>query len=486
MKKWNWGKLLTYGIGGILGGIGAKIAARKAIDLTHDKAVGVLMEDLYDENLWELVSALTKESPQIIVETNLRATEGKVIERPLGSPKKFPSLDDLMFSIVQLYRLPTQLEVEIDTKVTIGKKAKKPFTIPFPIMVAPMAYGVGLSKKACLALAQGASQAGTAFCSGQGPFVPEVRAAAKTYIYQYHRGIWGKDPQIMKNCSAIEIQFGQGALGGVGNKISYQQMDQELKKAFNLPKGQDAINHSRQPEINHPKDLVFLVGKLKAIGEGIPIGAKIGAGKQLEADLDWLCSSGIDYIVLDGAEASTKGGAPILADDFGLPTVFAISRAVKWLEKNNYKDKVNLIVSGKIRTPGDVLKACALGADACYMGAISLFAMTHKQVLYSLPFEPPTQSVWYNGKFQNKLNVSQAAQALAKFFQSCKEELDEAIKSLGKTSLQEVGKEDLFSLSELISKACGVPMAYEPFIYDKENKTAEPQFYRIKRRFHSS
>lgn len=484
--KWNFKKIAGYGIGGLLSTIGLKIAARKLINKVHDDAARVIMEDVYDENLWELISAVQRVGPQVVVETNLRATSGKIIERPLGPPKKFPSLDDLIFSIAQFYIMPAVFEAKVDMKVTIGKKARKPFIIDFPIMVAPMAYGVALSKEACIALAKGATLAGTAYCSGQGPFLSEARDAAKTYIYQYHRGCWDKTPEILSDCSAIEIQFGQGAIGGVGNKLSSQKMNPEIRKAFGLSKGQDAINHSRQPSVNHPKDLVKLIDDLKTISGGIPIGAKMGASKFLEADLDWICNSGIDYIALEGAEGATAGSPPILQDDFGVPTVFAITRAVNWLEKHNFKDKISLIATGKIKTPGDVLKACALGADACYMGAIPLFAMTHTQTLNALPFEPPTQAVWQDAKFANQFKLNEGAKSLCRFFKSCKEELSEGIKSLGKTALQQVNKEDLSSLSEMIAKGCGIPMVYEPFSYDPEHKTLMPdppkKSFKIKRK----
>lgn len=470
LDKLNWRKIAGYGLGALLAAISLKTVARKIIDKTHDQVARIIMEDIYDENLWELVSAVTRVGPQNVVETNMRATQGKAIERPLGPPKKFPSLEDLMFSIAQFHTMATPLETAINTQVTIGKKAKKPFTISFPIMVAPMAYGVALSKEASLALAKGASLAGTAYCSGQGPYLPEVRKACKTYIYQYHRGFWDKTPEILADCAAIEIQFGQGALGGVGNKMEYKKMDTELRKAFGVSKGKDAINHSRQPSVQHPRDLVKLIKELKKLSGGVPIGAKIAAGKFLEADLDWLCNSGIDYIALEGAEAATKGSPPILQDDFGVPTVFAITRSVDWLQKNNFKNQVSLIAAGKIRTPGDVLKACALGADACYMGAMALFAMTHTQILNALPFEPPTQAVWYDGKSAHLFSAKKGTQALDRFLKSCKDELDEAIKALGKTALQQVNKEDLFSLSEMIARSCGVPMVYEPFTYDSEQQ----------------
>jgi methylamine---glutamate N-methyltransferase subunit C len=322
---------LKYIAGGVAGLIGTTYAIRKGVDLVHDTLVKIVMTDVYDENMLELFSAASRVGPQIIMEANLRAEDGKVLQRPLGPPKKFPSLESIMFSIASLHIMPTPLEAKIDTKVTIGKRAKKPFAIDLPIMVAPMAYGVALSEAAKIALSRGATYGGTAFCTGEGPYLESERKNAKTYIYQYHRGCWDKTPEILGNCEGIEIQLGQGAIGGVGHKLEAKDIDKTLRKAFKFKKGQDAVAHSRQPEVNNPKDLERLVEKLKRMSGGVPIGVKMGAGKYLEADLDWVCSSGADYVVVEGAEAASKGSAPILQDDFGVPTVFAVSRAAEWL-----------------------------------------------------------------------------------------------------------------------------------------------------------
>ncbi|NLY43421.1 MAG: FMN-binding glutamate synthase family protein [Clostridiaceae bacterium] len=449
--------------------MGAKKIARKAVQAANKNFMRVLMTDIYDENLYEVVSSTSRIGIQETMETNLRATEGKAISRPMGSPKKFPSLNSLMFSIAQLYVMPTPFEEEIDVKVTIGKKAKKPLEIDMPIIIAPMAYGIALSKKAKVALAKGAALAGTATCSGEGPVLKEEREAAKKYIYQYHRGTWGKTEELLTNCDAIEIQFGQGAIAGVGHVFNAKYMDREMQEAYGFSKAQNIVAHSRQPEVNDPSQLPALVEKLKRISGGVPIGAKIGAGKYLEADLDILCNSGIDYITVDGAEAATKGAPPILQDDFGVPTIFAVNRAAEWLYKNNFNNRVSLIASGKIRTPGDMLKVIALGADACAIGSIALLALSHTQVLKVIPYEPPTQLVWHHAKGESKLDIEEAAESLKNFLNACKEEIKEGIKALGKTSLKEVNKEDLMALDEMVAKGCGVPMVYEPFEYEYED-----------------
>jgi len=105
-----------------------------------------------------------------------------------------------------------------------------------------------------------------------------------------------------------------------------------------------------------------------------------------------------------------------------------------------------------------------LGADAAYIGGAALFAVSHTQVLKAIPFEPPTQLVWYDGKNASQFNAAEGAKSLGKFLNSCREELIVGIRALGKTSVAQVNKEDLFALDEFVAKGVGVPTAYVPFI----------------------
>lgn len=462
MKSTWLNKLALYSLCSLLGYKGFKFLSRRMIkDVTTD-VVKTIMTDTYDKNLWEFVSATTKYSPQVVVETNLRAQEGKVVKRPLGSPKKFPSLDQLMFNISQLHSMPTPFETPVDTKVIIGKTCERPLVIDLPIMIAGMAYGAALSENAKIALAKGASIAGTATNTGEGPFLHSERKAAKKLILQYNRGNWNKTEDIIKQADAIEIQFGQGATAGTGHRNNLSTFDIKLQRSFGVGFGQDAILHAQHAEVEHPSELSKLVHKLKNIAGDIPVGAKIGAGKYLEKDLEWLVNGNVDFITVDGAEAATKGSAPILQDDFGVPTVFAINRAAIFLKNHGLKEKISLIASGKIRTPGDILKVLALGANAAYIGGVALFAMSHAQVLKSLPFEPPTQLVWYDGTNADKFNPAIGGKNLGKYLKSCQKELIEGIRALGKTSVNELGKDDLFALDELIAKGVEVPIAYAP------------------------
>ena len=148
----------------------------------------VLMTDPYKENLTEFFSAAQRTGLLSILQLNLRAQEGKVIERPLGSSRKFPDFSGLMFDVAQLHTFPTEASTPVDTKVVLGPKAKKPLILDTPLIVSGMAFGLALSAKAKIALARGTAMAGTAVNSGQGPFLQAERDNSKYWILQYSRG----------------------------------------------------------------------------------------------------------------------------------------------------------------------------------------------------------------------------------------------------------------------------------------------------------
>ncbi|MGI6226076.1 MAG: FMN-binding glutamate synthase family protein [Peptococcales bacterium] len=451
--------LFAFGVG-IGSYYGLSWLGRKAINIVSDSFLHRLMVDKYQENLWEAVSATRKVGIQNIIETNLRSQEGKLIQRPLGSPKNFPDFNNIMFNYAQLHRLPTDEGKKIDTEVIIGPQAKKPLKVDMPIIISGMAYGLALSEKAKVALAKGSALVGTATNTGEGAFLPAERKAAKKLIMQYTRTLWNKSESTLKQADAIEIHIGQGAGGGIGHMIPDKELNWKVKRALGMNFWEQAVIHSTFPGMDKPDYLNDLVCYLKEITEGVPIGVKLACSKYLEKDLEIALEAGVDYIALDGSQAGSKGTAPILQDDFGLPTLFALLRASEYLKESNLQGKVSLIMAGGFYNPGQMLKALALGADAVYIGAIALFGMAHTETLKAVPFEPPPSVVFYQGYFKNKLNAKKGAQHLAKFLTACNEEIIEGVRALGKNSIKEVTKEDLFALDAYTAEIVGIPVGY--------------------------
>lgn len=426
-----------------------------------DHMMNRMMQDPYTENLFSTVTIMQKLTPRAIIEAGMRAESGKPIERPLGSPIVLSDWHKVLLNPVHLFRLPTADGVQIQTNTVIGPRAKKPLQLEIPILITGMSYGGALSLNAKVALARAATMAGTASNSGEAPLIDEERQAAKLFIGQYNRAGWMNTPEQLRQLDAIEIQIGQGAQAAAPMGMSSTQIGEHLRKAKRLKPGQNAVIHTRLPGMNQTSDFITIVQDLKN-NYGVPVGLKFCATHYLEKELEVAVQAGVDYIVVDGAEAGTHGGPTTLQDDVGLPTLYALARTVHFLEIQGVKEQISVIASGGLTTPGHFMKAMALGADAVYIGSIALMALLQTQMSKALPYEPPTQIPLYLGKFKEDLDIEEAAEHLAKFLKSCVEEMKLTTYALGKTDLAQLERSDLVCVDKDLAQVLRIDYAGYP------------------------
>lgn len=428
------------------------------IEKLVDTGFALTETESYFRNILTLVSFFKRVDPQIMVENSLRANNGKIVKRPLGSPKKFPHFEGIVFLPCQMSRLPLRDPEKVETRTVLGPRAKRPLEVEIPLLVSGMAYGLGVHERVKIALAKAANLMGTATNSGEGPVLPEELQVANKYIIQYSRADWAKDPEILKQADMIEIHIGQGASGSSPSQVSATQLKGKAARLMGvMPEGKAEIR-SRFPGVSRMSDWRRLVQELRTLAKGVPIGMKIAIGR-VEEDLDVALYAGVDFITLDGAQAATKGTPPILQDDLGLPTVIGLCRAVKHLEQRKKRDQVSLIVSGGLHTPGDCLKAMALGADAIALGSPLLLASSHTQGSQKVfPWEPPTNLVYYTGEKKELYDPDEGAVFAAYFLRSMVEEMKLAAALLGKTSLKDVGREDLAALDPVSAQIADLPL----------------------------
>jgi glutamate synthase domain-containing protein 2 len=429
----------------------------------------LLLTDSYQENILELIPGLRHMGIQNMLENSLRAASGDILHRPLGSSKKWPHLDSITFIPAQTTPFPIEGDEEVDLQVTIGPRANKPMKIKIPLMISGMAYGIALSEEVRLSLAQAASHVGTAINSGEGGVLPEELEQAGKYILQFHKTNWAKEEELIQQADMIEVKLGQGALFGTGGKISPENLTGRAREIMGLQENEQAVIYDNFFEDQTLKDLKGLVDEIREITGGVPIGAKIGAGGKIEEDINHLIEMGVDYIAIDGGQAATLGAAPILTDDMGIPSLHAVVRAVRHLEERNMRDQISIIASGGLLVPGHFLKMLALGADAIYIGSALLFTVAHSQSLKAMPFEPPTQVVWNQGKYKDQFKIEDGVQAAERFLTASTEEMKMALRAMGKRSLKELSQKDLVSFDELTAKMIGIPFSFDPW----ENYTLE-------------
>jgi len=418
-----------------------------------------LLRDKYHENLMELWSAVRRTSVQNILEISLRAETGKLIDRPLGSPKPLPHYDTLMFVAAQMARLPKEGTIPVDMKVILGAKAEKPLQIEIPLMISGMSFGLGLSEEAKRALARAAKQMGTAANSGEGPFLQEERDEAGKFIWQISRSKWGHSAQGIAAADMLEVQMGQGARMGYYSKEP-SVVKGKAQKLMGISPVESVVTSAVIPGILTPWDWPKYVSDLRAEAAGKPIAIKIMATGGLERDLAVCLEADFDVIVIDGAQGAASGASPLICDDMGIPSLLALVRAERFLREQGARKEVSLVVSGGYATPGECLKAIALGADAVYLATVPLFALVHNQIQKILPWEPLTQLIWYNSPYKQRLDIPLASNSVANVLKSMVLEMEEGVRALGKTALSELGPNDLIAVDEWTSRVTGVKPAY--------------------------
>lgn len=452
---------------------------RRAMDAWFDDMMRRMLTDPYTENVFATVTVAQKLGVRNIVEAALRAETGRPASRPIGSPVVQSPWESLLFNPVHLWRMPTPDGVDIDSSVVIGPRARKPLRLEIPILIAGMSWGGALSIKAKVALGRGATRAGTASNTGEAPLLPEERAANRFLIGQYNRGGWLNDPESLAQLDAIEIQLGQGAQGSAPMSTASHQLGHDYQRLFRVEPGHNAVIHSRLPGVDSPQEFIRLVGGLRRRYD-VPVGLKIAATHWLERELAIALDAGVDFVTVDGAEGGTHGGPVILQDDLGLPTLFAVHRAARFLEQQGARGDVTLLATGSLRNPGHFLKAMALGADAAYIGSIALVAMSQTQMTKAALWEPPPQLVLYLGKFTEDLDVEAAAEHLAKFLKACVAEMKQVAYATGRSALSQFGRSDLVSVDPELARVLAVDYAgYPPEAQEHPPaRSAEPAWMR--------
>lgn len=424
---------------------------QKLINPIIDYYVKEMFSKNYSENPIIGFTSLKKLGIKDVIEAEMRAETGKVLSRPYGSDIKFSPWEKLLLNPRQLFMFPTPSVNNIETRTIIGKRCKKPLVLDMPIMLTGMSYGGSLSAEISIALAKASTIAGTSCNTGESTIMKEVRNCGKKVIGQFNRADLMKEKDL-KLLDAIEIQLGQGAWGGAVESITYSyDIDDKIREDWGLKEGQDRPFKARMKDIQKAEDLVEMVKKFKNKYD-VPIGIKIAATDFIEEELDVITSTDCDYIVIDGCEGGTANSAPTLEDHLGLPTLYALMRTVKYLEKHKIRDKFDLIITGGLTNPGIFLKALALGAKAVYIGSIALMAAVHNQVVKTLPQSTPTQLILNNGNYKDKLDIDEASKALANFLISCNEEMKLVLQAMSKNKIEELSKEDLVSLDKEISE----------------------------------
>ena len=198
----------------------------------------------------------------------------------------------------------------------------------------------------------------------------------KNTIVQVASGRFGVHKEYLEAAAAIEIKMGQGAKPGIGGHLPGAKITEDVSETRMIPKGIDAISPAPHHDIYSIEDLKQLVDSLKEATEyKKPVIVKIAAVHNAAAIASGIARSGADVIAIDGYRGGTGAAPTRIRDNVGIPIEMALAQIDSRLREEGIRDNVSLVVGGSVRSSADVVKAIALGADACYVGTAALLAL---------------------------------------------------------------------------------------------------------------
>ena len=315
-------------------------------------------------------------TPEVMNDIHVKAELGRYRMRGFSMFKPIPHWDELMFLPGTLTRFVIEgYREKCETKTVLGARfAKHPLELDIPVYITGMSFGA-LSLEAKMALAKGASMAGTATCSGEGGMIPPERDLLTKWYYQVIQSRYGFNPHHLMLADGVEFFIGQGCKVGLGGHLMGQKVTEQVAEMRSLPAGIDQRSPARHPDWLGPDDLSLKIQEIReATDYQVPIQLKLGAARVYD-DVRMAAKCGPDIIYLDGAEGGTGAGPHIAAEETGIPLMAAIPEARRALEDVGLVDEIDLVVAGGIRNGADVAKCLALGAKAVAIGHSALMAL---------------------------------------------------------------------------------------------------------------
>ena len=184
----------------------------------------------------------------------MKAELGRYRMRGFSMFKKIPHWDELIFLPGTLTRFVIEgYREKCETKTVLGARfAKKPIELDIPVYITGMSFGA-LSLEAKMALAKGASMAGTATCSGEGGMIPPERDLSTKWYYQIIQSRYGFNPHHMMLADAIEFFIGQGCKVGLGGHLMGQKVTEQVAEMRSLPAGHRPALAGAPPRLAGPR-----------------------------------------------------------------------------------------------------------------------------------------------------------------------------------------------------------------------------------------
>lgn len=291
-------------------------------------------------------------------------------------------------------------------RVLIGNKdCKQPYSASI-FNVSAMSFG-SLSSNAIRALNAGAKIGGFAHNTGEGGMSRHHLEEGGDIIWQIGTGYFGArddngnfSPEVFaKNAATpqvkmIELKLSQGAKPGHGGILPAKKNTPEIAAIRHVKPNTTVYSPPYHSAFNSPRELVQFIAQMRELSGGKPVGFKLCIGRKSEFIA--ICKAMIeldsypDFITVDGGEGGTGAAPQEFSNHVGAPLLDGLAFVHNMLVGFNIRQHIRIIASGKILSGFHMLRAIALGADACNSARAMMMALGCIQALQCHTNKCPT------------------------------------------------------------------------------------------------
>ena len=312
-------------------------------------------------------------------------------------------------------------DIAVPTAIVVGEGyCENPYRTHSIINISAMSFGA-ISRPAILALSNGAREAGIWLNTGEGGLSPYHLEGGCDIVYQIGTAKYGvrnadgslsdeklKDIASHTQVRMFEIKMSQGAKPGKGGILPAIKVTEEISKIRGIPQGEDSLSPNGHEDIHSVADLLDMIDRVRTV-TGKPVGFKMVVG-----DLSFFTdlfqeihrrgiASAPDFITLDSADGGTGAAPQALMDYMGMPLAESLPLVVNALYVYGLRERIRIIASGKLVTPGKVALALAVGADFVTSARGFMFSLGCIQALQCNKNTCPTGITTHNTDLQRGL-----------------------------------------------------------------------------------
>ena len=334
-------------------------------------------------------------------------------------------------------------------RVRIGNKdCSQPYEASI-LNISAMSFGA-LSTHAIEALNAGAQIGGFAHNTGEGGMSHYHLKHGGDIIWQIGTGYFGArdaegkfhDENFRKNAllpqvKMIELKLSQGAKPGHGGILPAKKNTPEIAAIRLVAPGTTVYSPPYHNAFSTPIGLIQFLQRLRQLSDGKPVGFKLCIGRKSE--FLGICKAMVqldiypDFITIDGGEGGTGAAPPEFSNSVGMPLLDAIAFVENALTGFGIRQHIKLIASGKILSGFSILRAIALGADACNSARAMMLALGCIQALRCNSNNCPTGVATQDKELVAGLDVDDKKTRVANFHKTT---VNSFIELLGATGLE--------------------------------------------------